>query len=75
MGKFVNDQTGVTVSVADHKDERFSAGWTQVGNAPTDEAESPDEEPAPAPGDEPVDESAPARRTSRTKPASPADES
>jgi hypothetical protein len=28
MGRFVNDQTGVVVSVDDSKDERFASGWT-----------------------------------------------
>ena len=29
MGRFVNSETGVVVSVADHKDERFAAPlWT-----------------------------------------------
>ncbi len=28
MGRFVNDTTGVVVSVDDSKDERFSSGWS-----------------------------------------------
>lgn len=28
MGRFVSDETGVTVSVDDSKDERFASGWT-----------------------------------------------
>lgn len=28
MGSFRNDATGVVVSVADHKDERFANGWS-----------------------------------------------
>lgn len=32
MGRFVNSETGVVVSVADDKDERFSGGlWSAEG--------------------------------------------
>jgi hypothetical protein len=34
MGRFINDTTGVLVSVDDSKDERFAAGWTREGDAP-----------------------------------------
>lgn len=27
MSKFIQDVTGVVISVADHKDERFESGW------------------------------------------------
>jgi hypothetical protein len=30
MSRFENDQTGVIVTVADSKDERFASGWTKV---------------------------------------------
>lgn len=30
MGRFVNDETGVLVSVDDSKDERFASGWTSA---------------------------------------------
>jgi hypothetical protein len=30
MSTFQNDASGVVVSVADHKDERFANGWTLV---------------------------------------------
>lgn len=28
MGRFVNDQTGIVVSVDDSKDDRFASGWS-----------------------------------------------
>lgn len=31
MGRFTNNETGVTVSVADEKDYRFGEGWTRAG--------------------------------------------
>ena len=34
MGRFVNDQTGAIVSVADEKDHRFTSGWHAAGSAP-----------------------------------------
>ncbi len=30
MSRFINDTTGVVVSVADEKDDRFENGWTRV---------------------------------------------
>lgn len=34
MSKFIQDGTGIVVSVADEKDERFTVGWK-----PADEAD------------------------------------
>jgi hypothetical protein len=36
MSTFVNDQTGVQVSVDDSKDARFGEGWTPVGDKPAE---------------------------------------
>jgi len=36
MSRFQNLETGVVVSVADHKDHRFSAGWIEPVPEPTD---------------------------------------
>lgn len=41
MGKFTNLKTGVVVSVADSKDERFSSGWKRVGD-PASPSDTPD---------------------------------
>lgn len=30
MSKFIQDGTGVVISVSDEKDERFDAGWKPV---------------------------------------------
>mgnify|MGYP003433902401 FL=1 len=30
MGKFINDLTGVVVSVSDEKDARFGEGWSNT---------------------------------------------
>lgn len=35
MGRFINDATGVLVSVDDSKDDRFTAGWTREGAKPS----------------------------------------
>lgn len=43
MGRFVNNTTGVIVSVDDSKDHRFSQGWTPAGEAepPAEKVEPP----------------------------------
>lgn len=41
MGRFVNDETGVVVSVDDSKDDRFDAGWSAA-----DESGEPKKAPA-----------------------------
>jgi hypothetical protein len=33
MGKFIQDGTGIVVSVADEKDERFVSGWSAYSDA------------------------------------------
>lgn len=48
MGRFVQDGTGIVVSVADEKDDRFTSGWTREGEAPAKPAkvaqsETPDD--------------------------------
>ena len=32
MSRFTNDETGVTVSVDDSKDDRFTAGWSPAAD-------------------------------------------
>jgi len=43
MGRFIQDGTGVVVSVADSKDERFALGWKPYdGSEPAAKSETPD---------------------------------
>ena len=42
MGRFIQNGTGVIVSVADHKDDRFGAGWTREGEQAKSKFETPD---------------------------------
>lgn len=34
MSRFIQDGTGIVVSVADEKDDRFTNGWTPVEETP-----------------------------------------
>jgi len=34
MSRFVQDGTGIVVTVADHKDERFGKGWVSADSQP-----------------------------------------
>lgn len=40
MSKFIQDGTGVVVSVADEKDERFVNGWKPVAEKPAPKAQA-----------------------------------
>jgi len=35
MSRFIQDKTGIVVSVADEKDSRFVSGWEPVEDTPT----------------------------------------
>lgn len=39
MSKFIQDVTGVVVSVADEKDERFDSGWKPFESEPASKPE------------------------------------
>lgn len=38
MTRFLNDETKVVVSVADDKADRFTSGWTELGDEGTEPA-------------------------------------
>lgn len=38
MPRFINDQSKVVVSVADDKADRFTSGWTELGDEGTEPA-------------------------------------
>lgn len=40
MSRFIQDGTGVVVSVADEKDDRFASGWKPFSGAPAEESDS-----------------------------------
>lgn len=42
MSRFIQDGTGIVVSVADEKDDRFASGWKPVEETPTPRAKKSD---------------------------------